>query len=157
MGAGSAGQYDGRHSNDEKSMPVEKPEVSEFKESCPPPGTVKKRLSKFDKGVKHISRIELFFVYKDPIFESQDMSTSNTHQQSLADAGSKTRTPMLERGLYEFRVFTPSDTKSPRMQKEEDLRGDDLKHCEAKIEAMNLILISIPNDIYNSVDFFALL
>ncbi|GKC31099.1 hypothetical protein Tco_1038393 [Tanacetum coccineum] len=38
------------------------------------------------------------------------------------------------------------------MQKEEDFRGDDLKHYEAEIEAMNLILISIPNDIYNSVD-----
>ncbi|GJX42291.1 integrase, catalytic region, zinc finger, CCHC-type containing protein [Tanacetum coccineum] len=38
------------------------------------------------------------------------------------------------------------------MQKEEDLRGDDLKHYEAEFEAMNLILISIPNDIYNSVD-----
>ncbi|GJS96719.1 hypothetical protein Tco_0803687 [Tanacetum coccineum] len=38
------------------------------------------------------------------------------------------------------------------MQKEEDLRGDNLKHYEAEIEAMNLILISIPNDIYNSVD-----
>ncbi|GJV31276.1 retrovirus-related pol polyprotein from transposon TNT 1-94 [Tanacetum coccineum] len=38
------------------------------------------------------------------------------------------------------------------MQKEEDLRGDDLKHYEAEIEAMNLIVISIPNDIYNSVD-----
>ncbi|GJT36887.1 uncharacterized mitochondrial protein-like protein [Tanacetum coccineum] len=60
------------------------------------------------------------------------MSTSNTHQQSLADAGSKTRPLRLER--------------------EEGLRGDDLKHYEAEIEAMNLILISIPNDIYNSVD-----
>ncbi|GJU32344.1 integrase, catalytic region, zinc finger, CCHC-type containing protein [Tanacetum coccineum] len=38
------------------------------------------------------------------------------------------------------------------MQREEDLRGDDLKHYEVEIEAMNLILISIPNDIYNSVD-----
>nr|GFA91731.1 hypothetical protein [Tanacetum cinerariifolium] len=38
------------------------------------------------------------------------------------------------------------------MQKEEDLKGDDLKYYEAKIEAMNLILISIPNDIYNFVD-----
>ncbi|GJT24355.1 retrovirus-related pol polyprotein from transposon TNT 1-94 [Tanacetum coccineum] len=42
--------------------------------------------------------------------------------------------------------------RAPRMQKEEDLRGDDLKHYEAEMEAMNLILISIPNDIYNSVD-----
>ncbi|GKA57673.1 hypothetical protein Tco_0756861 [Tanacetum coccineum] len=110
------------------------------------------------------------------------MSTSNTHQQSLANASFETRVPMLERGSYipwasrfrrylnqkrenrnwlnkaicegpyEFRIFTPSETEAPRMQKEEDLRGDDLKHYEADIEAMNLILISISNDIYNSVD-----
>ncbi|GJQ94190.1 hypothetical protein Tco_0005329 [Tanacetum coccineum] len=42
--------------------------------------------------------------------------------------------------------------KHQRCIKKEDLRGDDLKHYEAKIEAMNLILISIPNDIYNYVD-----
>ncbi|GJR59272.1 integrase, catalytic region, zinc finger, CCHC-type containing protein [Tanacetum coccineum] len=38
------------------------------------------------------------------------------------------------------------------MQKEEDLKGDYLKHYEVEIKAMNLILISIPNDIYNSLD-----
>ncbi|GJT22577.1 integrase, catalytic region, zinc finger, CCHC-type containing protein [Tanacetum coccineum] len=38
------------------------------------------------------------------------------------------------------------------MDSENYLRGDDLKHYEAEIETMNLILISIPNDIYNSVD-----
>ncbi|GJZ01124.1 hypothetical protein Tco_0519085 [Tanacetum coccineum] len=43
------------------------------------------------------------------------MSSTSAHQQSLVDAGSETRPPMLER-------------------------------------VMNLILISIPNDIYNSVD-----
>ncbi|GJR83989.1 hypothetical protein Tco_0154774 [Tanacetum coccineum] len=80
------------------------------------------------------------------------MSTSNTHQQSLADAGSETGPPMLERGPYEFKEFTHSKTEEPKMQKEEDLRGDDLKHYKAEIEAMNLILISIPNDIYNSAD-----
>ncbi|GJZ80500.1 hypothetical protein Tco_0645494 [Tanacetum coccineum] len=50
----------------------------------------------------------------------------------------------IDEGPYEFKVFTPSETEAPRMQKEEDLRGDDLKHYEAEIEAMNLILISIP-------------
>ncbi|GJR70880.1 hypothetical protein Tco_0016945 [Tanacetum coccineum] len=74
------------------------------------------------------------------------MSTSNVHQQSFADAGSETRPSMLGR------VFTPSETEAPRMQKEDDLRGDNLKHYEAEIKAMNLILISIPNEIYNSVD-----
>ncbi|GJY27195.1 hypothetical protein Tco_0401921 [Tanacetum coccineum] len=60
----------------------------------------------------------------------------------------------IDEGPYEFRIFTPSEIEAPRLQKEEDLRGDDLKHYEAEIEAMNLILISIPNDIYNSVDAF---
>ncbi|GJT83788.1 retrovirus-related pol polyprotein from transposon TNT 1-94 [Tanacetum coccineum] len=129
-----------------------------------------------------LSNLELFFVYKDPIIESQDISTSNTHQQSLADAGSETRpsglksgsyipwasrfrrylnrkrenrkwlNKAIDEGPYEFKEFTPSESEPPRMQKEEDLKGDDLKHYEAEIEAMNLILISIPNDIYNSVD-----
>ncbi|GKD01511.1 hypothetical protein Tco_1171785 [Tanacetum coccineum] len=55
------------------------------------------------------------------------MSTSKTYQQSLADVGSETRPPMLE-------------------------RGDALLHYDAEMELMNLILLSIPNDIYNSVD-----
>ncbi|GJX80655.1 hypothetical protein Tco_0328804 [Tanacetum coccineum] len=58
----------------------------------------------------------------------------------------------IDEGPYEFIIFTPSETEAPRMQKEEDLRGDDLLHYEAEIKAMNLILISILNDIYNSVD-----
>ncbi|GJV61884.1 copia protein [Tanacetum coccineum] len=74
------------------------------------------------------------------------MSTSTTHQQSLVDAGSETRPPMLKRD------FTPSNSQTPRLQTEDDLTGDDMKHYEAETEAMNLILISISNDIYNSVD-----
>nr|GEY81487.1 hypothetical protein [Tanacetum cinerariifolium]GEZ18964.1 hypothetical protein [Tanacetum cinerariifolium] len=58
----------------------------------------------------------------------------------------------IDEGPYKFKEFTPSESEPPRMQKENDLKGDDLKHYEAEIEAMNLILISIPNDIYNSVD-----
>ncbi|GKC17402.1 hypothetical protein Tco_1014184 [Tanacetum coccineum] len=71
------------------------------------------------------------------------MSTSTTHQQSLVDAGSETRPMMLERGSYEFKDFTPSDSEPPRPQTKNDLTKDDLKHYEADIEAMNLILISI--------------
>nr|GFD28482.1 hypothetical protein [Tanacetum cinerariifolium] len=81
------------------------------------------------------------------------MSTSNVHQQSLADASSETRPPILKRGSYiqwtsrfrrylnrkrenrkclnkaiddgpyEFKMFTPSKIEAPKMQKEEDLRG----------------------------------
>ncbi|GJU15419.1 putative reverse transcriptase domain-containing protein [Tanacetum coccineum] len=43
-------------------------------------------------------------------------------------------------------------TYDPDMEVREHYYGYDLKHYEAEIEAMNLILISILNDIYNSVD-----
>ncbi|GJT42169.1 retrovirus-related pol polyprotein from transposon TNT 1-94 [Tanacetum coccineum] len=38
------------------------------------------------------------------------------------------------------------------LQETEDLQGDALLHYDAEMELMNLILLSIPNDIYNSVD-----
>ncbi|GKD16871.1 integrase, catalytic region, zinc finger, CCHC-type containing protein [Tanacetum coccineum] len=38
--------------------------------------------------------------------------------------------------------------------KNDDLTGDDLKQYEADIKAMNLIIISIPYDIYNYVDAY---
>ncbi|GKB87260.1 hypothetical protein Tco_0959532, partial [Tanacetum coccineum] len=39
-----------------------------------------------------------------------------------------------------------------KLQSAEDLQGDALLHYDAEMELMNLILLSIPNDIYNSVD-----
>ncbi|GKB85637.1 hypothetical protein Tco_0957909, partial [Tanacetum coccineum] len=110
------------------------------------------------------------------------MSTSKTYQQSLADAGSETRPPMLERGSYipwasrfrryinqkrenrkwlnkaldegpyQFEMFIPNNSAVPNLQTAEDLQGDALLHYDAEIELMNLILLSIPNDIYNFVD-----
>ncbi|GKA59699.1 hypothetical protein Tco_0759012 [Tanacetum coccineum] len=110
------------------------------------------------------------------------MSTSKTYQQSLADAGSETRPPMLERGSYipwasrfrryinrkrenrkwlnkaldegpyQFEMFVPNDSTVLKLQTAEDLQGDVLLLYDAEMELMNLILLSIPNDIYNSVD-----
>ncbi|GKF55918.1 hypothetical protein Tco_0166258, partial [Tanacetum coccineum] len=84
------------------------------------------------------------------------MSTSKTYQQSLADAGSETRPPMLERGSYKpwasrfkrflnrkrenrkwllkaleegpyvFKTITPTGTKFSRLERVDDLQGDDL-------------------------------
>ncbi|GJY06762.1 hypothetical protein Tco_0373816 [Tanacetum coccineum] len=82
------------------------------------------------------------------------MSTSKTYQQSLADAGSETRPPMLERGPYQFEMFIPNNSTVPKLQTAEDLQGDALLHYDAEIELMNLILLSIPNDIYNYVDAY---
>ncbi|GKC68349.1 hypothetical protein Tco_1100947 [Tanacetum coccineum] len=110
------------------------------------------------------------------------MSTVKTYQQSLADAGSETRPPMLERGSYipwasrfkrflnrkrenrkwlikaledgpyVFRNITPTGSLIPRLQDVEDLQGDDLLYYDAELELMNMILLAIPNEIYNSVD-----
>nr|GEU99723.1 hypothetical protein [Tanacetum cinerariifolium] len=49
-------------------------------------------------------------------------------------------------------MFIPSDSTVPKLQTAEDLQGDALLHYDAEIELMNLILLSIRNDIYNSVD-----
>ncbi|GKF44990.1 hypothetical protein Tco_0131542 [Tanacetum coccineum] len=110
------------------------------------------------------------------------MSTPKTYQQSLVDAGSETRSPMLERGSYihwasrfkrflnrkrenrkwllkvledspyVFRNITPTGSTIPMLQEVEDLQGDDLLYFDAEMELMNMILLSIPNEIYNSVD-----
>ncbi|GKC32929.1 hypothetical protein Tco_1040223, partial [Tanacetum coccineum] len=110
------------------------------------------------------------------------MSTSKTYQQSLADAGFETRPHMLERGSYipwasrfkryinrkmenrkwlnkalnegpyQFEMFIPNNFIVSKLQTVEDLQGDVLLHYDAEMELMNLILLSIPNDIYNSVD-----
>ncbi|GJT75671.1 retrovirus-related pol polyprotein from transposon TNT 1-94, partial [Tanacetum coccineum] len=110
------------------------------------------------------------------------MSTSKTYQQSLAEAGSETRPPMLERGSYipwasrfkrflnrkrenrkwllkaledgpyVFRNIIPTGSIIPRLQEVEDFEGDDLLYYDAEMELTNMILLSIPNEIYNSVD-----
>nr|GEV50249.1 hypothetical protein [Tanacetum cinerariifolium] len=107
------------------------------------------------------------------------MSTSNAHQQSLVDVGSETYPPMLKKGSYipwasrfrhylnqkrdtrkflnnsvddgpyVFKMIQPNENEDPRPETEDDLTGDALKQYEADIKAINLILISIPNDIYN--------
>ncbi|GJT44609.1 hypothetical protein Tco_0953324 [Tanacetum coccineum] len=65
------------------------------------------------------------------------MSTSKTYQQSLADA-------VLRLGLLCL--------KGVVIYRGQDLQGDALLHYDAEMELMNLILLSIPNEIYNSVD-----
>ncbi|GJS94152.1 retrovirus-related pol polyprotein from transposon TNT 1-94 [Tanacetum coccineum] len=49
-------------------------------------------------------------------------------------------------------MFIPNNSTLPKLQIAEDLQGDALLHYDAEMELMNLILLSIPNDIYNSVD-----
>ncbi|GJW62501.1 hypothetical protein Tco_0111836 [Tanacetum coccineum] len=85
------------------------------------------------------------------------MSTSKTYQQSLADAGSKTRPPMLERGSYipwasRFRRYINRKRENQKWLNKALDEGFTRRHYDAEMELMNLIPLSIPNDIYNSVD-----
>ncbi|GKA48507.1 hypothetical protein Tco_0741465 [Tanacetum coccineum] len=58
----------------------------------------------------------------------------------------------LDEGPYEFKNFVSEGSTIPRLQTAEDLEGDDLLLHDAEMEVMNMILLSIPNEIYNSVD-----
>nr|GEU97143.1 hypothetical protein [Tanacetum cinerariifolium] len=58
----------------------------------------------------------------------------------------------IDKSPYVFKNYTPHDSQTPRLQTEDVLTGDDLKHYEVEIEAMNLILISIQNKIYKFLD-----
>ncbi|GJY99759.1 retrovirus-related pol polyprotein from transposon TNT 1-94 [Tanacetum coccineum] len=52
-------------------------------------------------------------------------------------------------------MFVPTGSTLPTLQTTKDLQGDELLHYDAEIELMNLILLSIPNEIYNSVDAYS--
>ncbi|GJT45098.1 hypothetical protein Tco_0953813 [Tanacetum coccineum] len=58
----------------------------------------------------------------------------------------------LDEGPYEFKNFVPEGSTIPRLQTAEDLEGDDLLLHDAEMDVINMILLSIPNEIYNSVD-----
>ncbi|GKA82076.1 hypothetical protein Tco_0788824, partial [Tanacetum coccineum] len=60
----------------------------------------------------------------------------------------------LDEGPYEFKNFIPEGLTIPRLQTAEDLEGGDSLLHDAEIEVMNMILLSIPNEIYNSVYAF---
>ncbi|GKA04162.1 hypothetical protein Tco_0676943 [Tanacetum coccineum] len=64
---------------------------------------------------------------------------------------------MLKRGSYiprssRFLRYVDQNSKTRKFLRHSIDKGDDLKQYEADNEAMNLIFISIPNDIYNSID-----
>ncbi|GKC16966.1 integrase, catalytic region, zinc finger, CCHC-type containing protein, partial [Tanacetum coccineum] len=85
------------------------------------------------------------------------MSTSKTYQQSLTDAGFETMSPMLETGSYipwarRFRRYINRKRENRNWLNKALDEGDALLHYDAEMELMNLILLSIPNDIYNSMD-----
>ncbi|GJU07412.1 hypothetical protein Tco_1123842 [Tanacetum coccineum] len=58
----------------------------------------------------------------------------------------------LDEGPYQFEMFIPNNSIVSKLQTAEDLQGDALLHYDVEMELMNLILLSIPNDIYNSMD-----
>ncbi|GKC88192.1 hypothetical protein Tco_1148841 [Tanacetum coccineum] len=71
---------------------------------------------------------------------------------SLLEGNRKWLLKALEDGPYVFRNITPTGSTIPRLQEVEDLQGDDLLYYDAEMELTNMILLSIPNEIYNFVD-----
>ncbi|GJV17056.1 retrovirus-related pol polyprotein from transposon TNT 1-94 [Tanacetum coccineum] len=63
---------------------------------------------------------------------------------------------VVERGIFDVEGMGPDNVpmvvRVPKLQTAEDLQGDALLHYDAEMELMNLILLSIPNEIYNFVD-----
>ncbi|GJY11528.1 integrase, catalytic region, zinc finger, CCHC-type containing protein [Tanacetum coccineum] len=96
-----------------------------------------------------VLRLDLRCLKEVVIYHGQVILEGTSIEREKIESG---LTRQLLKVYMSLKKSFSSDTEEPRMQKEEDLRGDDLKHYEAEIEAMNLILISIPIDIYNSVD-----
>ncbi|GJZ28614.1 hypothetical protein Tco_0573261 [Tanacetum coccineum] len=87
------------------------------------------------------------------------MSTSTTHQQSHTDVGSETRPLMLERGSYipwasRFRRYVNRKRENRKWLNKAIDEAPYAFHMFTPDDtmAMNLILIFIPNDIYNSVN-----
>ncbi|GKA48844.1 retrovirus-related pol polyprotein from transposon TNT 1-94 [Tanacetum coccineum] len=88
---------------------------------------------------------------------------TNSHQQSIGDAGSKNHPPMLEKGSYvplasHFMRYIDREKAFGKMLKD-SITNDPYKMKKMNdpwnltdIYAMNFILLGIPNDIYNSVD-----
>ncbi|GJU46638.1 reverse transcriptase [Tanacetum coccineum] len=85
---------------------------------------------------------------------------ASSHQQSIADAGSENKPPMLEKGSYVLwasrsKRYVDGKKEHGRIVKdsiENDITGNDKLRYEVDIDAMNWILLGIPNDIYNSID-----
>ncbi|GKA85158.1 hypothetical protein Tco_0806812 [Tanacetum coccineum] len=81
------------------------------------------------------------------IKEIENMANLSTNGTSL-DASLVTKGTTLDASL----VTEGIEMDASLVAKQKDLQGDELLHYDAEIELMNLILLSIPNEIYNSVD-----
>ncbi|GJS44700.1 hypothetical protein Tco_0594821, partial [Tanacetum coccineum] len=79
------------------------------------------------------------------------------YQQSLVDAGSENRPPMLERGSYipwasRFKRFLNHKRENRKWLLKTLEDGPYVFRNITPTELMNMILLSIPNEIYYSVD-----
>ncbi|GJW40197.1 retrovirus-related pol polyprotein from transposon TNT 1-94 [Tanacetum coccineum] len=85
------------------------------------------------------------------LFE-EEIEVSQSNEKMGDRENQKWLNKALDEGPYQFEMFIPNNSIVPKLQTAEDLQGDALLHYDAEMELMNLILLSIPNDIYNSVD-----
>ncbi|GJS43408.1 hypothetical protein Tco_0568451 [Tanacetum coccineum] len=88
------------------------------------------------------------FVSQQELSDEQAFWLQTSHPNTDQSASS----PVKIEAPRELPKLVISDSTVPKLQTAEDLQGDALLHYDAEMELMNLILLSIPNEIYNSVD-----
>ncbi|GKD15900.1 hypothetical protein Tco_1205058, partial [Tanacetum coccineum] len=116
------------------------------------------------KGTQNMEFYHQPFVFKEPNRDTKDLVASPfTNRIREYDMPDGLKVPT---NLKAYDVMSdPNDHLTvfmgtmdihkllvPKLQTAEDLQGDALLHYDAEMELMNMILLSIPNDIYNSVD-----
>nr|GEW65285.1 hypothetical protein [Tanacetum cinerariifolium] len=84
-------------------------------------------------------------------FSKNTSSYYVTHPTFVVDYDDEYQQDDIQTNL-EDPLVSAIDTTVSKLQTAEDLQGDTLLHYDAEIEVMNLIVLSIPNDIYNFVD-----
>ncbi|GJS90562.1 hypothetical protein Tco_0773198 [Tanacetum coccineum] len=84
---------------------------------------------------------------EETVFEAGDTQEPQNQGQDMGNIDDQPNVKAAVRNI------TPTGSTIPRLQEVEDLQGDDLLYYDAEMELMNMILLSIPNEIYNSVGF----
>ncbi|GJX65381.1 hypothetical protein Tco_0299724 [Tanacetum coccineum] len=136
----------GKGSKGKKTADESHETVNVFEESEPQPKPAKKKTSNKRRVKKKVT------LSADDNIISDDPDAALGLAKSISQIKARWLLKALDEGPYEFKNFLLEGSTIPRLQTVEDLEGDDLLLYDAEMELMNMILLSIPNKIYNSMD-----
>ncbi|GJZ67160.1 hypothetical protein Tco_0630400 [Tanacetum coccineum] len=105
-----------------------------------------------DSEEENVSQTKIEKKIAKPSFVKIDFVKANQTNKTDRKTAKQWLLKALEDGPYVFRSITPTGSTLPRLQDVDDLEGDNLLYYDAKMELTNMILLFIPNEIYNYVD-----